>query len=178
MKQITSSPWGRPDSVREIAPGIIEVSCPGHGGTLVTPEQLALMPEAFRLDAGPEGAWYEEDCEACLVILAFPDAYPPSATWHAMNFIRADNMFPKAKAFVESDAGADLRQRHKRFAEEHADLYSPGCMSTEGNGWRVCFSRISDGRQAVAVNLTDDEAFAPAPVDLSRFGDRVTYASA
>lgn len=176
--KITSTPWGRPDFVREIVPGIIKVSCPSHGGTLVTPERLAQMPEAFRLDADPDGAWYEEDCAANLVILAFPEAYPPSAIWHAVNFIRAGDMFPKAKAFVESDAGVDLQQRHKRFTEENGDLYSPGSMSTVGHGWSVLFTRISDGREACAVNLTHEEAFSQPPVDLSRFGDRVTYASA
>lgn len=176
--KITSSPWGRPQSQTVLAAGIIRVSCEGHGGILVSPERLAQMPECFRGDAGPEGCWYEEDCEAFLVYLAFPDEFSDRTIWYAVNFILAGDYFPAARAFVEAETGAVLRERHKRFLETNGALYSPGSMSTSGKGWTVRYHRISDNREAIASGLTNDEAFTPSPVDVSLFGDRVKYASA
>lgn len=173
--KITSSPWGRPQSQRVLAPGIVKVSCEGHGGILVSPERFAQMPACFQLDAGPDGCWYEEDCEAYLVYLAFPQDFSDRTIWYAVNFILAGHYYADARAFVEADTGSVLRERHKRFMDTNGSLYSPGSMSSSGQGWTVRFRRISDGKIAIARNLSNDEAFLSSPVDISLFGDRVSF---
>jgi len=175
---ITSSPWGKPQTQRKIAAGIFEVSCAGHGGILVTPERFATMPEAFRLTPGASGCWYEEDCEVHLVFLAFPDDFSEMAVWHAVNFLTTADYYPEAKAFLAADTGSALRERHKRFTETNGLLYTPGSMMSSAQGWTIRFRRISDGNVAIAKDLSDDEAFSPSPVDLARFGERVSYAAA
>ena len=65
------SPWGKVDSAAEIAPGIMSISTPGHGGVKLDRARNAQMPKAVRR----KGGWYEEDCEWALVALVFPDAF-------------------------------------------------------------------------------------------------------
>ena len=36
----THTPWGRPDSSKEIAPGITRYDTPSHGGYYVSPERV------------------------------------------------------------------------------------------------------------------------------------------
>ncbi len=176
--KITSSPWGRPDSQTILAAGIVRVSCEGHGGIFVSLERFAQMPECFRVDPYSDGGWFEEDREAFLVCLAFPEEFDDRAIWYAVNFILAGHDYPSARAFVEGETGSGLRERHKRFMEVNGALYSPGVMSSAGHGWTVHYRRISDNREAIASGLTNEEAFSPAPVDVSMFGERVKYAPA
>jgi len=67
------TPWGFSDHAEEIAPGIVSYSTPGHGGYHLSEEREAQMHPALRKTEAtycPLG-WYEEDCEAALVGLAF-----------------------------------------------------------------------------------------------------------
>ena len=76
MSTPTETPWGKPDTVREIAPGIIRYDTPSHGGYYVSPERLLTMPKPlreFQPWAGPN--WYEEDCDWAIVALAFPQFF-------------------------------------------------------------------------------------------------------
>ncbi len=66
----TSSPWGAVQDGRVLADGIIIVWTSGHGGVRISPERLKQMPAALRLG---RRRWFEEDCEAALVGLAFAD---------------------------------------------------------------------------------------------------------
>ena len=44
----TDTPWGHPDTVTEIAPGIISYSTPSHGGIWLSDQRVASMPKALR----------------------------------------------------------------------------------------------------------------------------------
>ncbi|WP_374195423.1 DUF7007 domain-containing protein [Rhodococcus sp. B50] len=55
---------------RVLAHGIIIASTAGHGGVRISPARLKQMPAALRLG---RRRWFEEDCEAALVGLAFAD---------------------------------------------------------------------------------------------------------
>lgn len=71
------TPWGASQSAREVAPGIVRYDTASHGGYFVSPERVAEMPEPLRKFqpwAGPN--WYEEDCDWCVVALAFPQFFP------------------------------------------------------------------------------------------------------
>lgn len=65
------SPWGKIDHAVERAPGIVEVSTPGHGGIKLSPERNRAMPESVRRSGG----WYEEDVDWSLVVMVFPEAF-------------------------------------------------------------------------------------------------------
>ena len=95
MTNITRSPWGAPQSIDQIGEGICFVSTAGHGGYFVPPELNRRVPAAWRaISFNGQGnrGWYEEDCDAAMVVLAFPHLFPvdalPRATaafqqWHA-----------------------------------------------------------------------------------------------
>jgi len=68
------SPWGRIQSQRSICEGILLVETAGHGGFYVEPSRLAELPDNVRYAKRfNSGSWYEEDCEAYIVIVAFPE---------------------------------------------------------------------------------------------------------
>lgn len=77
----THTPWGYPDTITEIAPGIVSYSTPSHGGIWLSPERVAEMPpplQAFVPFGGPQprpGRWFEEDCDWSIVALAFPQFF-------------------------------------------------------------------------------------------------------
>ena len=75
-----TTPWGHPETVNEIAPGIVSYSTPSHGGYWLSPARVASMPKPLR-DFGPWAGpnWYEEDCDWCIVALAYPHFFP--ADW-------------------------------------------------------------------------------------------------
>lgn len=66
-----TSPWGSIQHTTRVAPGIRFVSTARHGGFLLAPEQNAKIHPAWR---SADGA-YEEDCEAAIVILSFPEHF-------------------------------------------------------------------------------------------------------
>lgn len=63
------TPWGSADVVNHLAPGIASVHTASHGGIKLSPERNAMVPAALRRRSG----WYEEDCEAHIVMMTFPD---------------------------------------------------------------------------------------------------------
>lgn len=100
LKAGDGTPWGRADYVKEIAPGLVLVGTPSHGGFWLAPERLAAMPAELAAIvpfversvgrvAGPHaGRWYEEDCDAALVVLAFPECFPREALESAHAIVR------------------------------------------------------------------------------------------
>jgi len=62
------TPWGMADSIKTYSNGVILYGTPSHGGFYVPENLLDEMEPQFQ----NEGGWYEEDCEYCKVILAFP----------------------------------------------------------------------------------------------------------
>lgn len=83
MNRNRHTPWGFSDQAKEEAPGVVCYQTPSHGGYHVSGDALASMPpelKAVGSRAEDGGYWFEEDCEACAVILAFPDATCPHFT--------------------------------------------------------------------------------------------------
>lgn len=70
------SPWGQCDQAEQIAPGIWSVSTPGHGGIQLSQERRLAMPEHLKsVYTYAGGNWFEEDCDWCIVALAYPEAF-------------------------------------------------------------------------------------------------------
>lgn len=67
------TPWGRADFAETLAPGIVTVSTPSHGGIHLDPAQNAKVHEVWRAADG----WYEEDCDAYIVLATFPETAAP-----------------------------------------------------------------------------------------------------
>lgn len=67
-----TTPWGTAQHEERIAPGITEVGTAGHGGIKVDAALNRKIREVWRR----QGGWYEEDCDAAIVMLTFPQHFP------------------------------------------------------------------------------------------------------
>lgn len=71
VKVGSRTPWGAAQHVEEVAPGIVQASCAGHGGYKLSPERNAAVNKLFRTSSG----WYEEDLEWRAAAAAHPEAF-------------------------------------------------------------------------------------------------------
>lgn len=78
------TPWGRSDSEKVLAPGIITVSTPSHGGIHLDKELNQLVPAYMRTQDG----WYEEDVDWAIVATVFPQAFSEEERAHAKKTLR------------------------------------------------------------------------------------------
>jgi hypothetical protein len=119
-KENGHSPWGWIQSVTTIAEGIWFVDTAGHGGFKLSRKRQRQMPQALRLN----GAWYEEDCEAFLVILGFPQCFKKEEVEQAHKSVK--NWFP---GLYEEWSGKvipveeSFKKREKLFYETHKEDY-------------------------------------------------------
>jgi hypothetical protein len=110
-----STPWGKPQSQRTIAPGIVEYSTAGHGGIALDPERNSQVHPAWR--AKPWGragwAWYEEDCEWAIVAITFPQFFPEPHRQLSRQY--AKDTFPDA---YQAATGEEVRLEESRVLRE------------------------------------------------------------
>jgi hypothetical protein len=76
----TNTPWGKADMVTRYARGINFYSTPGHGGFKLSEKMNKRVPVELREQSfnglGTKG-WYEEDCDAYIVIVVFSEYFTP-----------------------------------------------------------------------------------------------------
>jgi hypothetical protein len=90
----TSTPWGRADFATKHGRGVIEYSCPGHGGVHLSTTRNTSVHPAWRNADG----WYEEDCEYAIVVLSFPELFPHDVVVSARS--SAKDWFPHQYATI------------------------------------------------------------------------------
>lgn len=79
MRRGDHTPWGPAQSIDRIADGLLFVSTAGHGGFWVGEELRSKMPKSLLMTTSfyeTGSPWFEEDCEAVRVMLAFPEHFP------------------------------------------------------------------------------------------------------
>ena len=82
------TPWGVAERSTTIAYGITFHSTPSHGGFELSYERMAEMPEAFKSRTFvPGGRWYEEDCDAAMVIVWFRKYFTRDQVDQALRFL-------------------------------------------------------------------------------------------
>lgn len=107
MKRHT--PWGQADQETAYGPdGIVFVSTPSHGGFYVPREVVATMPAAlYAINPFAGEGWYEEDCDAAIVPLAFPHLFKPRDVAEAAKSARLTvgmwRFAPVVVAWLDSD---------------------------------------------------------------------------
>ncbi len=65
------TPWGTPQLVTQVAPGIEFVTTASHGGFKLDRKLNAQVPKAAR----NRGGWYEEDYKWAIPFLIFPETF-------------------------------------------------------------------------------------------------------
>lgn len=76
-----TTPWGPTQDAEQIAPGIVFYSTAAHGGFHLNAERNAQVRDEFKKDDAFTDlrckGWYEEDCDAAIVIFSFPEYFTP-----------------------------------------------------------------------------------------------------
>lgn len=182
MLKNKETPWGFSQQAYAIGAGLIKYSTAGHGGMFVPAEMLAEMPGGLRCNVyAGGGSWFEEDCEASLVRLAFPARFSAYAVFGATDYILRSENKPDAtyhaayKWLQDTPAGAELVRLHAQYLQAHGDKYHLGGMSSCPDGWE-CAGYTLDGTKMIRFE-TREYPRIPVPFtvgDLEMFGAQIT----
>lgn len=88
----TTTPWGPSQETSRIAKGITFYSTAGHGGFKLSAGRNAIIRSAIKDKTwGQRGhdGWYEEDCDAAIVVMAFPEHFSPEKVQIAAKMIKS-----------------------------------------------------------------------------------------
>lgn len=78
MQTKLNTPWGPADEVVSIAPGIMTVYTPSHGGILLDAAHVKRIPKEIGIPySGTRSAW-EEDCDWSVPYLLFEEEFANS----------------------------------------------------------------------------------------------------
>jgi hypothetical protein len=146
------TPWGQAERVIAYTPGLAFYSTPSHGGFHLGPAEEHAMKRAFPGFIPFVGwPWLEEDCDAALPALLWPDLFTADSVRSAVRMVQVPgDYFHAPRTWLLSPAGSRVREIARAFEFAHMDQWERGSLSTSGQGWRVCFTRGSEER---TVNL-------------------------
>lgn len=162
------TPWGEADDVIKLADGMVRVSTPSHGGIWLSERRRAQMPHPLgRIETYAGANWYEEDCDAYLVILAFPELFPPLSVWSAVKWaLNAGMRNERTSWALKMFLGPSLFGKHpaepavqiaERFESEHGSEFLTGCEEYGGPDRLVISGSSIDGSvRFVARRPTSD----------------------
>ena len=180
------TPWGPSQHSHEFAPGIVFYSTASHGGYHLSTERWKDFTALAPFDQWPS-PWLEEDCDACLVYLRWPELATDEQIHDAVCMARA-------MATINNDNGRwqgmldwvkahpELLAREQAHTEAVKDLWQRGSMSTTKRPgiWCVWFNQRSKNRTVYMDYPTkryysDEELNAlakPSPETDKYFNDR------
>ena len=104
LPPMPDTPWGEPDTVEPLAPGVVRVHTPGHGGLRIEPEQWRGMPPEVRATFMDPG-WAEEDCEMPIAMVLLDLGSERHYAW-ALEVARTCGAYAPCAPFIEAKAGA------------------------------------------------------------------------
>ncbi len=112
------SPWGAVDHGIRFAEGVFFVSTPSHGGFKLEAKHNVLIPASFRRERG----WYEEDCDAAIVVCFMPLLFKPGEVLSARQSLRNWHWRAWEAHFGEIVPLADSPcKAQSMFVQEHAN---------------------------------------------------------
>ena len=82
----TRTPWGQSQHEKQIGKGteITGFVTAGHGGWKLGPAAHTALQRKFKFNTFAGGPWYEEDCDVCAVVIAFPLEFSTSQVLKAV----------------------------------------------------------------------------------------------
>lgn len=142
---VTHTPWGPSQSEREHAPGIVFYSTASHGGYHLSDKRYADFCKIPHFAHWTQ--WLEEDCEACLVYLRWPELATNEQIHDALIMARVVASWAKGRwstlveGWVDQPEQQSILIRAQQHANDVSHLWQRGSMSTQGKGWSVLFHR-------------------------------------
>lgn len=173
----TETPWGQSQSEHEHAPGIVFHSTASHGGYHLSADRYAEFCQIPHF--AHWSPWLEEDCQACLVYLRWPELATNEQIHDAVIMARTVASWGHGEWVTLVEGWLDqldqpMQQSILIKAQQHANdvrhLWQRGNLSSQGNGWTVGFRR-GDERRTVVMDdypakryYTDEELNAMQPL--------------
>jgi hypothetical protein len=144
------TPWGNSDSKHILAPGILSLSTPSHGGIKVEKELNLLIPDYMR---SPDG-FYEEDVDWAIVATVFPHAFTPEDKAHARKTLR--DWVPSAYERYYKEIippGQSRKKDEAAFKVAHKNDYLglAACRS------KPCASELGPGHPGITVDIPEGQ---------------------
>jgi hypothetical protein len=111
QKFTTSTPWGRVQHQKQIAPGLVQCDTAGHGGYWLSPERWQKLRALFPTQCSYGGEqWLEEDCDWALAALAFPECFDARSIFYAVATVQGSPDYMKEpRAWLNGGSAAALR---------------------------------------------------------------------
>lgn len=157
------SPWGAIQSAETLAPGIVSVSTASHGGFWLAPARWAELLQTFPHFVGFAAApWLEEDCDACIAALVWPDEFPVTFLRAAVQMYSRDGQYqPIVRNWLRfTAAGQALFARVRAWEKDNAQLWERGGSHGNSSGWIVDLHRVGDrARREVRMLDYPDQQF-------------------
>lgn len=119
-----NTPWGVADDSSQIADGIVIHSTPSHGGMELSAERHDALQRKFKFNTFAGGRFYEEDCDVCAVVIAFPTCF---STQKVVRAVKAAEQF---KAWEVND-GKQGGNWHRVVAHCKSDRTIRGLMEQQ-----------------------------------------------
>jgi len=152
---LSSTPWGAPQTKREIAPGICFYSTASHGGYHLSLDRFATFRQCFPdYKLWADDPWFEEDCDAALVTITFAEEFSDQDVFFAEQSIRACVRYEKGSdglwlrvwtTITHNETFAPALQRAAKLRLDHAEDWQVGSAGTNHlGGWNVHLTRLKD----------------------------------
>ena len=135
------TPWGESQAVNELGPGIVFHNTASHGGIHLSQKRQAELSTKFYFPTFAGGSWYEEDEDACAVVIAFPDFFDDEALMHAVRYAQRGGLRWKGVKEYLQGPGEHLTLRALGRAAETADHWRIAMLGTSGGNWSVTVRR-------------------------------------
>lgn len=161
---MANTPWGPSQSEYIAADGITFYSTASHGGYHLSPERCDEFYKqfpTFQTFAG-QRQWFEEDCDACAVVLAFPTLFRDDlvrACYRQVEHMAKRDDYSADWAAVLRDCPMICEPIAKRAEAAHAGQWERGSMwgppGRPGQyplgSWGVNLIRVGDGARKTVV---------------------------
>lgn len=158
-----SSPWGQVQRAAELAPGLHQVSTAGHGGVWLSSSRVVALKKLFPGFVPFAGwPWLEEDCDACIAVIAWPELFPASAVREAVRMVQGmaewkhcANKWGAVRDQIRPDvidiADAEEKRLIDADAWEYCGLCSGHFRDPYGDCWAVSLRRVRDGARTTRL---------------------------
>lgn len=168
--QSTETPWGASDHESVKAEGIIWYSTPSHGGFWLNAERRKLFSEAlpdFRPWAG--AGWFEEDCDAAVIAIVFPDVFSAGEIYDAIRTARSQVgrlpcQWDSVVKLIESSEfllRIESQERERTEALWEVGSMSGGAFIPEYDRyWCVTFMRGKERRNLMVPRYPDKQWYS------------------
>lgn len=146
MKIPMGTPWGPSQAVKQLAEGIVAVTCAGHGGIGLDAARNAEMPAYLRNEDG----WYEEDVGWALPAVVFKKVFAKDQEAAAKTFA---DWYPGKyeKYFNRTLLPGESKEKDRReFLRKHANDY---IVMTAWGDWHT---GVPEGQVVVRAHLGAD----------------------